>query len=85
MSQPVMTKKLKLNGSMMTYTPSITNLKKKKKAFFITEEWHAKVESQGIPELTGKFVIEIQNASGKKLTVLPREHTGCSKYPIPTI
>ena len=52
MSQPVMTKKLKLNDSMMTYIPSITNIKKEKKnAFFITEDWHAKVvESQGIPE-----------------------------------
>ena len=32
-----------------------------------------------------KFGREVQKEAGQKLTVLPREHTGCSKYPIPTI
>ena len=61
-----MTKELKLNGSIMTYKPSRTNMKKKKKkVIFIPENWLAKVGSQKIPGLAGKFVLGVQNAAGK--------------------
>ena len=43
-------------------------------------DWNAKVGSQG----TGKFGLEVQNKTGQRLIVLPREHTGHSKHPLPT-
>ena len=43
MSQPVMLKKLKLNGSMKTYDP--VELTPKKKILFIIGDWNAKVAS----------------------------------------
>ena len=52
MPQPVMLKKLKLNSSMKTY---ILELTPKKDVLFITGDWNAKVGSQEIPGVTGKF------------------------------
>ena len=52
--------------------------------FYIIGVWNAKVGSQEIPGVTGKFGLGVQNETGKKLTVLPREHTGHSKHPLPT-
>ena len=46
--------------------------------------WNAKVGNQEIHELTGKFGLGVQNEAGQALTVLPREHTGHSKHPLPT-
>ena len=43
-----------------------------------------KVGSQEIPGVTGKFGLGVQNESGQRLTVLPREHTDHSKHPLPT-
>ena len=43
---------------------------------------NAKVGSQETPGVTGKFGLGIQNEAGQRL--LPREHTGHSKHPIPT-
>ena len=40
--------------------------------------------SQEIPGLTGKFGLGVHNEEGQRLTVLSREHTGCSKHPFPT-
>ena len=51
---------------------------------FIIGDWNAKVGSQEIPGVTGKLGLGIQNEAGKRLTVLPREHTGHSKHPLPT-
>ena len=51
---------------------------------FITEDWNAKVESQEIPGITGKFGLGIQNEAGQNYRVLLREHTGHSKHPLPT-
>ena len=47
-------------------------------------DWNAKVGSQEIPGVTGKFGRGVQNEAGQRLTVLPREHTGHSKHPLPT-
>ena len=36
--------------------------------FFIIGDWNAKVGSQVIPGVTGKFGLEIQNEAGQRLT-----------------
>ena len=57
----------------------------KKDVLFIIRDWNAKVGSQETPEVTGKFCLGVQNEAGQRLTrVLPREHTGHSKHPLPT-
>ena len=53
MTQPLMPKKLKWNGSMIR--PSRTNTHTQKDVNFITEDWNSKVGSQEIPGVTGKF------------------------------
>ena len=50
---------------------------------FIIGDWNAKIGSQEIPGVTGKFGLGVQNVAGQRLTVLPREHTGHSKH-LPT-
>ena len=42
--------------------------KKKKKVLFITRDWNAKGGSQGIPGVTGKFGLGVQNEAGQRLT-----------------
>ena len=56
----------------------------KKDVLFIIGDWNAKVESQDVLRVTGKFGLEVQNEAEQRLTVFPREHTGHSKYPLPT-
>ena len=52
---------------------------------FIIGDWNAKVGSQKIPGVTGKFGLGVQNEAGQRLKrVLQREHTGHSKHPLPT-
>ena len=52
---------------------------------FIIGDWNAKVGSQETPGVTGKFGLGVQNEAGQRLIrVLPREHTGHSKHPLPT-
>ena len=57
----------------------------KEDVLFIKEEWNAKVGSQEIPGITGKFGLVVQNKAWQRLTVLPREHTGHSKHVLPTM
>ena len=75
----------KLEGSTR---PSRTNTKKttkkNKKVLFIIRDWNAKVGSQEIPGLTGKLGLAVQMNQGKVTRVLPREHTGHCKHPLPT-
>ena len=40
----------------------------KKDALLITGNWNAKVRSQEIPGVTGKFDLELQNEAGQRLT-----------------
>ena len=57
----------------------------KNNALFIIGNWNAKLGNQEIPGVTGKYGLGVQNETGQRLTgVLPREHTGCSKHPLPT-
>ena len=65
MPQPVMLKKLKLNGSMKTYRPFGTNTKKD--VIFIIGDWNAKVGSQELPGETGNFGFGVQNKAGQRL------------------
>ena len=52
---------------------------------FIIGDWNAKIGSQEIPGVTGKFGLGVHNEAGQRLTrVLPRELSGHSKHPLPT-
>ena len=53
----------------------LIELTPKKDAFFIIGTWKAKVGSQGIPGVRGKFGLAIQNEAGQRLTELCRENT----------
>ena len=55
-----------------------------KDVLFIIEDWNAKVGSQEISGITGKFDLGVQNKAGQRLTELSKEHTGHSKHPLPT-
>ena len=46
----------------------LLELPPKKDVLFITGDWNAKVESQEIPGLTGKFGLGVQNEAGQRLT-----------------
>ena len=73
-SQLVMLKKLKLNSSMKLTRPSRT-ISQKRDIFFIIEDWNAKVGSQEIPRVTGKFGLGVQNEAGQTLTEFCQENT----------
>ena len=63
----------------------ILELTPKKDVLFILGDWDAKVGSQEIPGLLGKFGLGEQNEAGQRLTeFLSREHNGHSKHPLPT-
>ena len=59
MSQPLMLKKLKLNGSMKDLQ-DLLELTPKKDVLFIIGVWNAKVGTQEISEVIGKFGLEVQ-------------------------
>ena len=47
----------------------------KNDVLFITADWNAKVGSQEIPGITGKFGLGVQNETGKRLTEFCQENT----------
>ena len=56
-----------------------------KDVLFIIGDWNAKVGSQEIPGVTGKFGLGVQNEAGQSLKrVLPRGGAGQSKHPLRT-
>ena len=61
----------------------LLELTPKKDILSIIGDWNAKVGSQEIPGITGKFGLGLQNEASQRLTVLPREPTGHSKHPLP--
>ena len=72
-----MPNKLKLKSSMKTcmiieLTPKT---KKKKDVLFIIGIWNAKVGSQEIAGVTGKFGLGVQNEAGQRLTAFCQENT----------
>ena len=56
----------------------------KKDVIFTIRAWNAKVGSQEISGVTGKFGLGIQNEAGQRLRVLLRKHTGHNKHRLPT-
>ena len=71
MPQPVMLKKLKLNGSMKIYK----TFYHKRDILFIIGDWNAKVGSQEIPGVTGKLGLEVQHEAGQRLIEFCQENT----------
>ena len=72
MPQPVMLKKLKLNGSMKTYK-TFQNQHSKKMSFSLGD-WNAKVGSQETPGVTGKFGLGMWNEAGQRLIEFCQEN-----------
>ena len=56
----------------------------KRDVLFIIGDWNAKVGSQEISGVTGKFGLGVQNEAGQRLTEFCQECTGHSKHPLPT-
>ena len=73
MPQPLIPKKLKLNDSIK-HLQNLLELTPKDVPFIIGD-WNAKVGSQKIPGVTGKFGLAIQNEAGKTLTEFCQEST----------
>ena len=71
--QPLMPKKLKLNSFLKTYKTSRTK-NTQKDVLFIIGDWNAKVESQEIPGVTGKFSLRVQNEAGQRQTEFYQEN-----------
>ena len=46
----------------------------KKDVLFLTGDWNAKVGSQEIPEITGKFGLRVQNEAGQRLAEFCQEN-----------
>ena len=72
MPQSLKLKKLKLNGSLKTCKPSRTNTKKR--CSFHHGDWNAKVGSQEIHGVTGKFGLVVRNEAGQMLTEICKEN-----------
>ena len=53
----------------------LLELTPKKDVFFIIRDWNAKVESQEIPGVIGKFGLEVQNEAGQRLTEFCQENS----------
>ena len=53
----------------------LLELTPKKDVLFIIGDWNAKVGSQEIPGITGKFDLGIQNEAGQSLTEFCQENT----------
>ena len=53
----------------------LLELTPKKDILFITGDWNAKVGSQEIPGVTGKFGLGVQNEAGQKLTEFCQKNT----------
>ena len=53
----------------------LLELTPKKDVLFIIEDWNAKLGSQEIPGVTGKFGLGVQNEAGQRLTEFCQENT----------
>ena len=53
----------------------LLELTPKKDVLFIRGDWNAKVRSQEIPGVTGKFGLGVQNEAGQRLTEFCQENT----------
>ena len=73
MPQPVMLKKLKLNG-FYEDLQDLLELTPKKDVLFIIGDWNEKVGGQEIPGVTGKFGLGIRNEAGQRLIEFCQEN-----------
>ena len=80
MPQPVMLKEAKVE-QVYEDLQDLLELTPKKDVLFIIGDWNAKVGSQEIPGVTGKFGLGVQNKAGQSLMELPTERTSHSKHP----
>ena len=63
----------------------LLELTSKKDVLFSIGDWNAKVGSQEIPGVTGKFGLRVQNEAGQRLKEFCQgECTGHSKHLLPT-
>ena len=62
-----------MNGSMKIYYDCL-ELTPRKDVFIIIGDWDAKVRSQEIPGVTGKFHLAVQNEAGQSLTEFCQEN-----------
>ena len=69
-----MVKKLKLNG-FYEDLQDVLELTPKKDVLFIIGDWNAKVGSEEIPGVTGKFGLGVQNEAGQRLIEFCQENT----------
>ena len=61
----------------------LLELTPQKEVPFIIGDWNAKVRSQEIPGVIGKFGLGVQNEAGQRLTEFCQEHSGHSKHRLP--
>ena len=66
MPQPVMLKEAKVE-QVYEDLQDLLELTPKKDVLFIIGDWNAKVGSQEIPGITGKFGLRVQNEAGQRL------------------
>ena len=78
-----MPKNLRLNGSMKDLEDFL-ELTPKKDVLFIIGDWNAKVGSQEIPGVTGKFDLGVQNEAGQRLTEFCQENALVIAQRLPT-
>ena len=83
MPQPLMLKKLKLNGSIKTYRYSRTNIQKRCPFHCRGLECKSK-KSRGTWSNRQIWTWSTKQSRAKANRVLPRECTGHSKHPLPT-
>ena len=62
----------------------LLELTPKKDVLFIIVDWNAKVRSQEILGVIGKFGLGVQNETGQRLTEFFQFWTDPSKHPLPT-
>ena len=71
MPQPLMPKKLKFYDDLQ----DLLELTPKKDVLFIIGDWNAKIGSQEIRGITGKFGLGVQHEAGQRLTEFCQENT----------
>ena len=79
MPQPLMLKKLKLNG-FYEDLQDLLELTPQKDVLFIIGDWNAKVGSQEIPGIPGKFSLGVQNEAEQRLTEFCQDNTLAIAY-----
>ena len=60
----------------------LLELTPKKDVLFIIGDWHAKVGSQEVPGVTGKFDLRVKNETGQRLIEFCQENTLVIAYTI---